>query len=220
MVNLFINYYIDNNPERKKELITCFIKNGLCKNIDRAFVVVEDVDAVIDQSKGKKLNIILLQGRPTFEFYFKLINSVTADGDINIIANTDIYFDDENLELIKNNIQDNECFALARWDIYFDGKPQHFNRRDTNDVWVFKGKIKDIPDCDFTLGLPGCDNAICERIQRAGYVVKNPSKDIRSYHLHLSGVRNYDRKVVVPKPYLLITPHSIIEPNIYYERID
>lgn len=170
-------------------------------------------------TKREGLYHIAFHGRPKFSHFFTLINKVTKDDDINIIANTDIYFDDENIELIKN-IRPEECYALARWDIYFDGKAQHFNRRDTADVWIFKGKIKNIPDCDFTLGLPGCDNAICERIQRAGYVVKNPSKDIRSYHLHLSGVRNYDRKVVVPKPYLLITPHSLIEPNIFYERID
>lgn len=216
MVNLFINYYIDKNPERRSELMTCFIKNGLCKAIDKTFVIAANKEEIT----GKALVWVYKDRRPTFGDFFKLINSVSGEDDLNIIANTDIYFDEANIELIKNNIQPDECYTLARWDIYFDGKPHHFNRRDTNDVWAFKGRIRDIPDCDFTLGLPGCDNAICERIQRAGYVVKNPSMDVKTYHLHLSGVRNYDRKVVVPKPYLLITPHSLIENNIVYARID
>src|SRR5689334_21979810 len=153
--------------------MTCFIKNGLCKSLDKTFVIGTRGKPTNEETLGNlevrpRLFWTVKNDRPTFKDFFSLINQVTDEDDINIIANTDIYFDDESIWLIKKWLQKDECFALSRWDIYFDGKPQHFNRRDTADVWIFKGKIKDIPDCDFTLGIPGCDNAICERIQRAG----------------------------------------------------
>ena len=109
MVNLFINYYRDKNPERANELMVCFLKNGLCKNIDHAFVFVDDT--IPNQRDRNQLTYVYF-GRPTFEDFFFYINTVTNEDDINIIANTDIYFDDENIELIKNNIGSNECYAL------------------------------------------------------------------------------------------------------------
>jgi hypothetical protein len=39
----------------------------------------------------------------------------------------------------------------------------------------------------------------------------NPSKSIKTKHLHLSNIRNYNRKTTVPKPYLLIKTHFLNE---------
>jgi len=207
MVNLFINYYIDKNKERHLELMQCFLKNRLNNSIDKMYVFI---DIETPAKKVERVIFIDINSRPTFSDFFELINRVSIEGDINIIANSDIYFDEENIELIKSNIKENECYALARWDIQHDGSTKLFNRPDTNDVWVFKGKIKPVPDCEnIFLGKCGCDNAIAERIQRAGYVVKNPCLDIKTFHLHLTQIRNYDRKDTTPKPYLLIHPHKL-----------
>lgn len=211
MVNLFINFYIDKDKARQYELMCCYFKNELNPAIDKLHIFTDQ--------KTDKAGWIQTNGRPTFAEYFELVNVVTGPDDINIIANTDIYFDEENIELIKNNIRHNECYALARWDVQEDGSAVHFNRRDTNDVWIFKGPIKEIEDCKFTMGVPGCDNSICERIQRAGYTVKNPSIDVKTFHLHLTQVRNYDRHVTTPKPYLLVNPHTLNPENIYYHLI-
>lgn len=201
------------------ELMHCFLKNRLNSAIDKIYVLI-DREREIEKTDHPKITWCFNGNRPTFTDYFNLINEVTGESDINLIANTDIYFDEENIELIKSNIKENECYALARWDIQHDGTAVHFNRRDTNDVWVFKGKIKEIPDCSFYLGKCGCDNAIAERIQRAGYVVKNPSVDIKTFHLHLSQIRNYDRTDTIEKPYLLIMPHKINYDNLYHWTID
>ena len=217
MVNLFINYYRDKNPERANELMVCFLKNGLCKNIDHAFVFVDDT--IPNQRDRNQLTYVYF-GRPTFEDFFFYINTVTNEDDINIIANTDIYFDDENIELIKNNIGSNECYALSRWDVFGANHTfkKLFDRPDTADTWVFKGKIRNVNGCDFFLGTPGCDNAIAYKLEQAGYNVLNPSKDIKTYHLHLSGIRNYTAADRVPPPYKLIHPHHL-PANIWVEKI-
>lgn len=179
--------------------------------IDNIYVYIDRVTTKnqISDASTKKIKYIEIDTRPTYSDYFKLINGVTAEADINIIANTDIYFDEENIELIKNNIKPNQCYALSRWNIEADGSSKLFDRPDTADTWVFVGPVKNIMDCNFTMGIPGCDNAIAYRLKKE-YVVKNPARDIKSYHQHLSGVRNYlgTQERVLP-PYYLISPHHL-----------
>lgn len=192
MINLFINYYTDKSEQRQKEIEECLKRNIGNEQIDNIFIV-----------KNR---------RPTFIDFFDMVNKVSGDTDISIIANSDIYFDD--LKPVKHNLKEKECYALSRWDVMADGTAVHFNRRDSYDCYIFLGKVENVEDCDFTLGVAGNDNSIAERLDRAGYMVKNPSIDVKTYHLHNSRVRNYDPYKPTPKPYLLITPHTIEESNI------
>jgi hypothetical protein len=183
MIRLFINQYTDKNPARNKELEKCF---------------------TINQNYFGFENVITFNTRLPFSDFFAIVNLCSEENDISIIANSDIYF--EGLSGI-DNIQGNEVYALSRWD----GNTL-YDHEDSQDAWVFRGKIKPIPDCNFGLGIPGCDNAIAERLHRAGYTVLNPSKSIKAIHLHSSNIRNYNRRtMVVPKPYLLIKPHFLDE---------
>ena len=220
MVNLFINYYIDNNPHRQQELLHCLNKHTENKLIDNVILLVETQYQALPDMSPHTSYLHRMSKRPTFTDYFLAINYYSCDqGDINIIANSDIYFSEESIQLIKDNLKENECYCLSRWDLQYGGDAIHFNRWDSFDTWVFKGKIKPIEDCDFGLGVAGCDDSIAERIQRAGYIVRNPSVDIKTYHLHLTGVRNYNPCDATPKPYLLIQPHTLAETNIIYNKI-
>jgi hypothetical protein len=186
MIRLFINTYTDKNEARNKELEKCY---------------------AINQEVFGLENVISFNFRLPFSDFFAMINLVAQKDDISIIANSDIYFD--TLYGI-GNLKENEVYALSRWD------GNHlYDREDSQDAWVFKGKIKTVANCNFGLGIPGCDNAIAERLQRAGYTVLNPSKSIKTIHLHSSNIRNYDRRTTVPKPYLLIKPHYLNEDPSY-----
>lgn len=170
-MNLFVNYYVDKNPERNQELITCFENNLKLE---------------------KTLLIYPIQGRPTFKDFFNAINKVTLPTDINIIANSDIYFQ----ELDYNHFQHltpNDCYALSRWDVQPDGSAIHYNNSGSQDTWIFRGAIKMVEGANFTQGIAGCDNKIAYLLKQAGYNVTNPSLSIKTYHLHLSGIRSYDR---------------------------
>jgi hypothetical protein len=62
------------------------------------------------------------------------------------------------------------------------------------------------------MGKPGCDNAIAQRIEAAGYALYNPSRDIKSIHLHNTAVRNYDaadRSQAIDLPYKYIQPCTL-----------
>lgn len=186
MINLFFNWY--ESKTRQTEIDFCLEQNK--KVFDRVVTIIGDAW--------------------TFSNLFKL--SEKYPDDINCFCNSDIYFKPETFHLL-NTIKENECYVLSRWDIK-NGHEVHFNRRDSFDSYIFRGAIKEIPDCDFTMGVAGCDDSIAERINRAGYVVKNPSMDIKTIHVHKGNNRTYDPKAPTPKPYLLINPHTLNETNI------
>jgi hypothetical protein len=147
--------------------------------------------------------IIDSPGKPTYESFFNKINESTGPDDINIICNSDIFLD-ETIAL-TSQLKDKEMWALSRWDWKEGRTPIHFNREDSQDVWIVKGKIENVYG-DFTLGRLGCDNRIAHEFHKAGYRVTNPSLSVKTFHVHNSQVRNYTQTDVVPPPYYTIKP--------------
>lgn len=191
MINLFYNYYKDKNPLRQIEIDYCFFTN----------------------LNNSKLNVIILniESKLTYDYYFNQINKISMDDDINIICNSDIYFDEsiENISKIKHD----ECYALLRYEDQGSGNIKFKERPDSQDSWIFRGKIKNVIG-NFELGVAGCDNKIAYNVQAAGYKVLNPARDVKSFHLHNSNVRNYNPRKPLPGPYLTIHPTGLYESNI------
>lgn len=198
---LITPFYTDKNADRQKELQECLDKNIACPEIDEIVLVIDDNTKV---KRHPKVSIQYVESRPTYKDMFNLANRNNRDG-IKIIANTDIYFDFVNIIKIKSSIEEDMCFALSRWDVGVDNKYTHHASWDSQDVWIFKGWIKDVVS-DFFMGKPGCDNRIAYEIMTAGYKVRNPSRSLKTYHLHLSQVHNYERtsEHIVPNPYMLV----------------
>lgn len=187
MIRLFYNYYQDKNPARKAEIDYCLQRNR-CNHHLKTIVV---------DSPNK----------PTYEFFFQKINEVTGPDDINIICNSDIFFDDT-IKLAEQHLKHKQLFALSRWDWRSPNNFSLFDRPDSQDTWIVRGKVQGVYG-SFTLGIRGCDNRIAHEFHKAGYAVSNPSKSIRTYHVHNSGIRNYTMADVVPPPYHTIHTSSL-----------
>ena len=180
MIRLLYNYYEDKNPARKKEIDFCLQKN----------------------LENPHLNVIIIEtpDKPRYDFMFVKLNSLTGPDDVNIICNSDIFFD-ETILLAPQHLKHREVFALSRWDYISDQRIKLFDRRDSQDTWMWKGKMEGVIS-GFTLGRRGCDNRIAYEFKNAGYKVTNPSRSIKSYHVHNSNVRNYSHHDVVTGPYI------------------
>lgn len=174
-------------PERQEELRLCWGRNK----------------AVFDEFTHP-------EGRPTFTELF----AVCKSGRINVIANSDIYF-----ERLAHYPPPGEVWALSRYDIDPTGTPVLWNHPDSADTWVVNGTLRPM-DIPWPMGIPGIDNRIAHELQTAGYTVKNPSKTVRTYHLHLSHYRSYleggngqgrgGRKLQrVPPPYAMVKPTEL-----------
>lgn len=219
--NLFINYYIDKDSDRQKELDECFIINAKNELIDKIIVFATEIefDNCIDllERKGiEKLRFVLCQKRPTFNDYFSIFKHY-ADS-INIIANSDIIIDLNSILHIKSReFEKDTCLALTRYDIisgYWDSKDYSdavfFNRPDSQDTWIFINcNFDKIEGADFCLGIAGCDNRIAYLMEKNKLFVINPSLTFQTFHLHLTTTRNYiDGLKIdsVPPPYSILIP--------------
>ena len=204
MINLFTTYYHEANESRRAELDFCLSLNLF---FDRTVILAE---GDFPHLKHEKRLIVNSGARPTFSDFLRMM--ALYPDDLNILCNTDIFFNRKNIEEYCNDMPESHCYALSRADINSFGDYELFDRPDSQDAWIFKGAPKPI-HADFCLGIPGCDNRFAYELQQAGYTVLNRSRSIHAYHVHASNVRNYIKQdgtvsETVPPPYLLLNPIS------------
>ena len=213
MIRLVTSYYKDKDENRQKEIDECLSFNVNNPHIDEILLLCESLPSL----SHPKLKIIE-SNRPTFKDFLSHINQITGEEDINILSNTDIFFDASLVDLKQFPI-DGKVLCLLRWERNTNGKSEiKIKRPDCQDSWVFKGKIKtEDMWLDFHMGKLGCDNRICYEFKQAGYKLENPCFLIQSHHLHNTQTRNYketmvgqkehnDNKDVVPPPYQWVNP--------------
>lgn len=127
-------------------------------------------------------------------------------GKINIIANSDIVFDGTIEHVVL--LPENRAYALSRYEP--DGKL--FNRPDSQDVWIFHASVKTLLESlDVNLGTPGVDNRLAFELINAGYMLSNPSKSVRTWHIHATNIREYSQYDVNPPPYAIVYPVTLEE---------
>lgn len=149
------------------------------------------------------------EGRPTFTELFRMCKPDA----VNVIANADIY-----LERLAHHPEPGHVWALSRYDVDPTGAEVLWDHVDSQDTWIVYGGPHEV-DAPYTMGVPGCDNALIHALRTAGFTVTNPSKTIRTYHLHLSQYRSYldgegqgrgGRKMYrVPPPYGMVHPTEL-----------
>ena len=190
-MNLFINYFEHKESRRKKELDFCLDKN-------ESNPLIENI-VIVNENK-----------RATFGDFFQAMQPYA--GQINIIANLDIYFD-ESLEH-ANKLKGMEVYALTRWELIgeriidFNGRHgRHIPAQWSQDAWIFKTipnfrnfnevtavnlnnnrRSEIIP---FHLGVPGCDNKLAAMLRHYSFNVLNPSLQIKAIHVHETDLRTY-----------------------------
>jgi hypothetical protein len=209
-IHLYTTFYPEKTPDRLRELQASLKKNSDNSSINTITVFNEEGD--LSSFKSSKLQIISIEQRPTYQDFINHINTNSNTDDIHIISNTDIYFD-KNIEVLKHiNLKDT-CLALSRWDTADTIKSILYNHNDSQDVWIFKGPIKQQLKANFPLGVPRCDNKLLFELQEAGYSVLNPAFSIKSFHVHkerhalvyTEGDNIYNLK----PPYRYLYPHNL-----------
>jgi hypothetical protein len=205
-IRLFTTIYPEKDPQRQGEYQKCLQLNAECPSIDEICVLSEGGEELLPESPNFKIRKV--QGRPTYGQYFQWISEIVSGDDISIIANTDIYFDQQ-LELFRHwKMPSNIAIALARWDVA-DGVPQLFDRNDSQDAWFFRGPLKKVT-ADFPVGVPRCDNRFLYELKQAGYEIINPAFSIRAYHLHAGQRGEYQtQQHFVDPPYAYLWPHNL-----------
>lgn len=216
-MHLYINFYTDNNYFRNQELCVCLVANLFNKEISKThiFIAKKDIKPFKELTKqipSEKYELLIKETRPSYNDFFK--ETEKNPNSINIIANTDIILCENSLQKLKKFNWENKVLALSRWDLLdksLDISSARFhNHADSQDTWIKKGSFPQIEEADFCLGTAGCDNKIAFLLGKQFKVI-NPSIDIKTYHLHLSNIRNYISTTGqienrIPPPYKMVKP--------------
>lgn len=193
-IKLYVNLYQTGNSARDKELYLCFDRN---------------------LNSGLFASVVNVPGRPTFNDFFEATRE-HGQGHINIIANSDIFFDGT-IGLLRDYYRKGgtSAMALSRWDVTaINPIEAHLHaHKDSQDAWVFPDAVQEMEGADFALGVPGCDNRIARIMQDNGYNVINPSWTVKAYHYHLSGYRSYGEGRGKPKAHTVPGPYAFVEPT-------
>lgn len=204
MIRLLTTYYKEKRPDRRAELDLCLALNAM---VCRLCVLSETIPTYVGEWR-------LAQQR---QKYRDLLDWAAADSgpdDINIIANCDILIPAPSVELIREHLSESEAYCLSRYEIGQGGEHLLNNSEWSQDVWVFRGPPR-VTGGDYFFGVPGCDNRFAHEIDASGYAVSNPSKSIKTFHIHTSRQRTPTNSAAhrISPPYLLPSPSFLGEPT-------
>ena len=213
---IFTQFFKHTNKKRYLEIKECLRRNCACPDIDKIVLINEkDYSSEYNMPGSDKIKQIVNKRRLTYSDFLQYVYYSVPNNVFTILCNADIYF--ENLSDLHQLTLENRMFGLLRWDVDVNGKDTIFGpRADSQDSWVFlsdsiKSKKWEFNKYNFQLGQAGCDNAFAGFILRDKFVLSNPSISLKSYHLHNTGIRNYDLKDSIRSDvYINIVPTYII----------
>lgn len=194
---LLIGLYLDPDAQRLGEFLTCIERNAANRHIEGVHVLVEeelDPSQLLSshrQLDSPKVHLVPAGKRATFRRLFDHANRELRGRRV-IIANSDIFFD-HTLARLDDYDLTGWLLCLSRWDLHGDGLWRPFDYDMSQDAWIFQSPVPEFP-CDFYRGVLGCENRLAWEAAQAGLRLANPSRSIRAYHLHASGVRRYEHK--------------------------
>jgi len=214
-VNLIMQFYIDADTDRQREIRETLLLNVNNNYIDKIYLFNERIytDDELGISSDKIIQIDV-NHRLKFEDIFNLVDAHKIEGFI-VIANSDIFFD-RSIERVRTcDFINKNVMSLCRYE--YDGVNKlkdcsifDKGRPDSQDVWIFhsnnniKKEYRTI--FDFYMGKSGCDNKLIYLFQILGYQCYNEPRIVKTYHNHNVPVRNYDVKEKVPGPYCAMYP--------------
>lgn len=216
---VFTQFFKHTSAPRFKEIKECLIKNCECPHIDKIVLINEkDYSDEFKKIKGaEKITQFVSGRRLTYANFLQYVYDMVPANVFTVLCNADIYFGDSLLDLHKINMED-KMLGLLRWDVDTNGEAKIFGpRADSQDAWIFlsdsiKSRKWDYSKFNFQLGQAGCDNAFAGHILRQKFVISNPAVSFKTFHLHNTNIRNYDKKDYIRADvYINLAPTFVID---------
>jgi hypothetical protein len=186
-IHLIVQYCNDSRPGRQAEYDECLRRNLACPAIAAVHNLVEPDTSVPEEFREHpKMREHGLDRWLTYQDAFAYANE-RLQGETVAITNLDIFLDPSSgwndLGFLANGVV--LCLSRFEWDtdgrVFRDPGFERLGFANTQDAWVFQAPFE-VPDCDFEIGTLGCDNAIAERIKRAGRIPVNAASRYRIFH--------------------------------------
>jgi hypothetical protein len=191
LIHLIVQYFRDPSQQRAEEYHECLRRNLANPWIERVYNLSETAEsAAPEEFRGHPKLAEIPLGRGLRYGDVVDFAAATLAGKIVAFSNLDIFLDPtSNWAAVEILTEQPIVLCLSRTDLRPDGTTSRDARSaqiwfgNSQDAWLFRAPIK-VPDCDFELGIVGCDNAFAHRVKRAGYVPLNVGGTLRAMHLH------------------------------------
>lgn len=208
---LFSQFFKHKDENRNSEIKECLRRNCECPYIDKIVLINEQKY----DCKSNKIKQIVTGRRLTYADFLMYVYYNVPNNVYCILSNADIYFEDLS-DLYEIDLK-NRMLALLRWDVDTNGDAKIFGpRADSQDTWIFlsdsiKSRTWDFSKFNYQLGQAGCDNAFTGHVLRNKFVITNPSISLKTYHLHNTNIRDYDKKNYIRSDvYINVVPTYIL----------
>ena len=185
---LFQSFYNPTDPERRNEIDSCLNKN-LANPAVRQLVLYLDHGRVEYPKHPKILPRCLNDREITFAHAFA--EALNWRNRICMLINNDILLDKDSFADLTeiNKLCDEDyvvCLSRHEYDPFTNTArmDERFSKllfAHTQDAWIWKANFIP-PNADFPVGILGCDNAINERLRRAGKMPINLASKYKIYH--------------------------------------
>lgn len=212
-VYLIQQYFTHPNKARQNEIKKVLEKNLACNYVDKIILLNETLYAL---PENPKITQIVLGHRLTYYDVFKYVkDNITEEAHI-VFANSDIYLDNTLCALYSIDMNKRFLALLRYEDDGSSPEPKLFGPRpDSQDTWIFNSHSLDFEPSESELGFPfgisGCDNAISLEMFKRRFIVANPCLTIKTYHIHASNIRTYNKIDVIDKPHFLYLEPTAIQ---------
>ncbi len=187
-VHVIVQYYNDTDIDRQNEYDFCVQANLANPSIAKLHCLLEK-DTIVPEwlLTNPKYVGTRISSRLTFKQAFDYANT-NLTNHICAVMNLDIFLDHNNSWISVNQLFGMSIvFCLSRHE--FDGisastkdpRLQKLAYANAQDCWMFRAPIF-VKDCDFKLGMLGCDNAIAHRLKASGYIPMNSPNEFKIHH--------------------------------------
>jgi len=225
-IYLVLQFFIHSNINRYKEICKCLKFNVQLKYFSKIYLINErkysQKELGLDDNEMKLVEQIIIGVRLKYNTVFVIVKKLKLEGYI-VCCNSDIFFDKTLLNLRRTSLSLNaqkSIYMLLRFEYLREKKlgycklfvhPQtSAPRPDSQDAWIIH--TNHLPPeellnhLDFELGWPGCDNKIAFIFSVNGYKCYNEPWKVKTYHYHMTQIRNYSTKDLIHPPWLHIEP--------------
>ena len=213
---LIYQYFVHPDEKRHKEIQYCLRRN--VENEAFAKIVLLNEREYTEEELGiadAKITQIVVGNRLIMSQIFDYVEEDGYEGYF-ITCNADIFFDEKVKNIYKSGLADQKSVLTQLRFEYSRGRElgscKLFGpRSDSQDSWILHSNYN-IPKSmrkifRITYGVGGCDNKFAFLFDLLGYNIINDPYFVPSYHYHVTQIRDYRGKPLIPYPHLWVVPH-------------
>ena len=190
LINLVVQYCNHQLAERQAEYDYCLRRNLTNPFIKRVHSLVEPQTRTPEEFRNHpKYTGIPVGDWMTYRAALDYANTVVPR-EIVCIANLDVFLDDQTTDwgVAEPALRSGVVLCLSRTEANEDGtssRDPHLAKwafANSQDAWLFEAPFE-VPECDFEVGILGCDNAFAERVRRTGRIPLNAPSRFKIFHV-------------------------------------